>query len=632
MKKKIKLSIIIPCYNAEPYISELLNLLDKQVNDKVQVIVIDDGSRDPFETDYKWVTVIRQQNQGASVARNTGLDNAVGEYVSFIDADDLIHENYIGILLDKIENEDFDYCYLSWKTLPGGWNCSVQLNSIYDKFPTFNLCVWNRVYRRSMIGDVRFNPKKLIAEDAEFIREVREEDKKKAFISEFMYFYRSQTPNSLTKRFGEGKLDTKRVVYNLPHVTSDMTYLINEFKETDKDAEIILMTYKNDIPELERYAMVIPPTNMRGTELRGEPTSLFQVIKRPKKYQIVIWTAKTFAIGGIESFIYYFCAQMHEYYDILVLYDVIDENQLIRLGEIVDVVKNNNQRVIKCDWVIVNRITDVVPANIEYGRKIQMCHTCKIVDNWKIPQDNDVRVIVSEAAASSFGSEAAGAKIIHNPTYPQEPKKMLFLVSATRLGTFEKGDRRMGAFARALRGHGIPFLWLIFSETAPREMIDGMVHMNMRLGVAEYIKKADYLVALSDSEAFGYSIVESLELGTPVITTPIEVLGELGFKNKKMGYIVPFDVEKVENLDEIYQKIPKFKYKNDNEGIIKQWREILGDMVPSGQRASDVNIVVERTYRDIEMDRTLQKGERLRMRFTRACVLENKGLVEIVGD
>lgn len=241
MATRTKLSIIIPCYNAEPYINELLNTLQSQMNDKVQVLVIDDGSKEEFKTDYSWVTVIRQNNAGASAARNTGLDNAKGEYISFIDADDLVASNYIETILDKIATEKFDYCYLSWRTMSGGWQQDVKLHSVEDKFPPFNLCVWNRIYRKDMIGDVRFNTKKKIAEDAEFIRAVKEEGKKKAFIEDYMYFYRSSTPNSLTKRFSNGEVATKRVVYYYPHVTSDMVNLIDEFRETDKEAEIILI-------------------------------------------------------------------------------------------------------------------------------------------------------------------------------------------------------------------------------------------------------------------------------------------------------------------------------------------------------------------------------------------------------
>ena len=65
--------------------------------------------------------------------------------------------------------------------------------------------------------------------------------KKKAIISKPIYLYRSDTPNSLSKRFAQGELDTKRVVYYFRHVTKDMP-LMDEFREADKEAEVILMT------------------------------------------------------------------------------------------------------------------------------------------------------------------------------------------------------------------------------------------------------------------------------------------------------------------------------------------------------------------------------------------------------
>ena len=99
---KNKLSIIIPAYNAENYLPQLLACLDKQMIPGVEVIIIDDGSKVPVKTDYKWAQVIRQENGGASAARNTGLDNAKGEYIVFIDADDLVADNYIDMIKAKI--------------------------------------------------------------------------------------------------------------------------------------------------------------------------------------------------------------------------------------------------------------------------------------------------------------------------------------------------------------------------------------------------------------------------------------------------------------------------------------------------------------------------------------------------
>ena len=76
----MKLSIIIPYYNVPEYTAELLDRLAPQITPEVEVILVDDGSREPFKTDYKWCKVVRQVNHGVSHARNKGLSMAKGEY------------------------------------------------------------------------------------------------------------------------------------------------------------------------------------------------------------------------------------------------------------------------------------------------------------------------------------------------------------------------------------------------------------------------------------------------------------------------------------------------------------------------------------------------------------------------
>ena len=626
------LSIIIPFYNTEPYINELLQVLDKQVNDSVEVIIVDDGSRKEFTTDYSWATVIRQRNQGAAAARNTGIDNATGEYIAFIDSDDLVADNYISTILNKIETEKFDYCYLSWKAF-GGWNCLVQLKSIEDKFPPFNLCVWNRIYRKDMIGDVRFNTNKPIAEDAEFIRDVKEEGKKKSFISQFLYYYRSNTPNSLTKRFGKGELDMRRVVYHFNKITPEMDYLINEIKELDKVAQVVILTNDNAIPELNNYAMVLKPCPMQGTEFRGEPTQFFTKIDLPIKTQIVIYTAVTFTLGGIETFIYNFCMNMKDYYDILVLYEKMDISQIKRLEKHVHVMKNNVSKKILCDTLIVNRITDNNPPNVTFNQKIQMVHSCKLQSNYVIPKDNQYVVPVSETAYKTFNVDLDNCNVINNLTYNIKPNRILKLISATRL-TFEKGEDRMIKLAKALKENHIPFIWFMFTEQKLKETIDGIVYMKPTLNIRDYIADADYLVQLSDSEGFCYSIVEALELGVPVLTTPITVLDEIGFEDNKHGYVIPFNVNLTKDFAEkIYTKIPKVKYKYDNESRIQQWRNILGNTTPkhdylyNGEERVAVQCLVR--YYSLELKREVAIGEELTTTLERAQTLENMGVVKI---
>lgn len=162
---EILLSIIIPTYNLNDYADRLLDVLDKQVNDKVEVILVDDGSDIPYSSKYEWVKIIRLPNNsgGASKPRNVGLDNAKGKYIAFIDVDDMVRHDYIEKVLNSLKT---DIIYISWK--------SQVHNIIIDKEPPqWNCAVWCRVYKREIIGETRFREDLKTAEDWVFNQEIK---------------------------------------------------------------------------------------------------------------------------------------------------------------------------------------------------------------------------------------------------------------------------------------------------------------------------------------------------------------------------------------------------------------------------------------------------------------------------
>lgn len=623
------LSIIIPYYNTKKYTDELLSILDKQMQDDVEVIIVDDGSKEEYKAYYKWLTIIRKENGGVSSARNVGLDTAIGDYIAFIDSDDLVSENYIQIILDKINKEHFDYLYMSWKGF-NGWNIEVKLNKLEDEFPPFNLCCWNRVYKRSVIGMTRFNELKKIAEDAEFIREVQTKDLKKSFISDFIYFYRTGRQDSLTQSFAKGEVYTKRTVYNYKHITKDMAWLVDEVKEKDKTGEVIILTFQNDLPELKEHAMIMPPCPIKGTELIGEPTSFFSKIELPIDVDVIIYTDVTFNMGGIETFIYNWCMNMKDKYSIAVLYSSMAQNQIDKLSKYVDVVRLNGNKKYKCKNLIINRITDNPPRNIEYDKCIRMIHGCKLRDEWNVPRIGDVYVPVSNAVYSSFKNEfGCEPKIINNMTYPSKVKPALRLISATRF-TFEKGEDRIYKMAEEMNKLNIPFIWTIFTKDKMKKNIPNVICLPPVDNIKDYIASSDYMVALSDSEAFGYSIVEALELGIPVITTPIDVLDELHFKDGETGYIVPFNMEGID-----YNKffnIPKFKYKWDNNKIKKQWCKVLDSKIEHKPRNQKENVLIKVTnqFHSVYYGRDIYPDEEVWTTEERAKKILNSGYCEII--
>ena len=616
----MKLSIIIPAYNAENYLYKLLDVLNEQMQKGIEVLIIDDGSRIPVKTDYKWAKVYRKENAGPGLARNVGLDHAQGDYITFVDADDMVTSDYIPLIMEKI-NEGFDYCYLSWQTLPGGWQCKVLIQSEDDKFPGFNLCVWNRVYSRALIENMRFSEKKLWSEDADFIYRLNERGKK-AWIDKPVYLYRSDTPDSWTKKMFSGRLDYTRIVYNVKEVTKE---LFEEIKKEYDTKEIVCCT-NNPCKGLERYAMILPyNTAVKGTELRGDDLPGFQKIERPKKTQVVIWTAQTALIGGIETFTYNFCVNMYKYYDIVVLYDYMSPERIAALIPYVEVIKRSDKRIV-CDTLIVNRITDTDPPNVDYKRKIQMVHICEMgLYQNTLKTDNDLTVYASNHCKETYGREEG--TVIHNMTSPKD--KPLLLVSAMRT-TYEKGMSRMVKLSKAMTDAGIKHKWLCFTDSGIINATPSMVHMTPTLDIATFIDKADYLIQLSDEESFCYSIVEALELGTAVITTPIAVLSEIGFEEGEHGYIVPFDMEKVDAKR--FKDVPAFTFKWDNKKIVKEWRQVLGNTKPtrSYKPGEMVQVRATQAYFDIVLQRDIKRDEYIQCTRQRGLDLEGKKLGVIV--
>lgn len=181
----IKLSIIIPYYDRPKYIKRLLEVLEPQLTNETELIIVDDCS--PIPLDYPCIR-LNENSGGASIPRNVGLDKAKGKYIAFIDSDDLVSNDYISTILEKIK-EEWDYCFISWKT-------SSNTIIIKDNPPNWNCCVWNCIYKKEIIGNERFNPNLRIAEDYDFNIRVRKG--KKANIEKVLYYY-NETSKSIMR-------------------------------------------------------------------------------------------------------------------------------------------------------------------------------------------------------------------------------------------------------------------------------------------------------------------------------------------------------------------------------------------------------------------------------------------------
>ena len=337
--------------------------------------------------------------------------------------------------------------------------------------------------------------------------------------------------------------------------------------------------------------------------------------------KVIIYTSYLYRIGGIETWVYNFCDLMKDKYDITLVTKSIPKNARDKIS--VKVIESANP-ALECDSLIMLRIMDEVPRGITYKKLIRTCHACKVKPDWHI-LDYDYLVHVSKASKKSFQTNG---KVIHNMLKKSE-SEALMIVSATRIPAPDKGKNaeRILKLANMLNEKNIPFIWFNFSDNALVNPPKNFFNVGTTDDIQAYIKKADYLVQLSDAEGFCYSILEALINGTAVICTPFETTKELGVKDGVNGYIVPFDM----NFDvKKLLNIPKFDYEWDNEPLIAEWEKILDKPPKRKKKKGEVELKVTRDYYDTDLQRGVRSGERIMVRPERADKITYLGYGERV--
>lgn len=306
-------------------------------------------------------------------------------------------------------------------------------------------------------------------------------------------------------------------------------------------------------------------------------------------------------IGGVESFFYY---MTKKYKNFTIIYKSGDPKQIERLNERVETLKYNGE-ILECDKFICNYGTDILDK-IKANEKILMIHTDYQEMNRYIPNLDkyDKFIGVSKTVCEGFKKFFnKDIELIYNPVEIDEPKKILKLISCTRL-TNEKGKDRMKILSQKLDYAGIPYLWLIFTDDKKELESPNVFYMKPRLNVISYIKEADYLVQLSNNvEGFGYTVAEAPSVGTPVIVTKCKAFLELGIVDRVNGFLLDFDMSNVP-IKEIYEGLPEFKYKPPKSN----WNKYLNnktDYDPDKIR----RIKPIRTYYDLKLLKNIHKGD-----------------------
>ena len=208
------ISVIVPVYNVEAYVAKCIESIQNQSYQHLEIILVDDGSTDDsgdicdqYAAYDDRIKVIHQENGGISAARNTGIEAANGDYITFVDSDDYIAPNMYEDMLHILKDNDLDILECTAFRDKDGTiieGCNDGSLEIFNRHEALKMAmhdcfiaVWSQMYKRSAIGDIRF-PVGRKFEDTAVSYLFIANTNRVGHINRCYYYYRLN-PNSITQ-------------------------------------------------------------------------------------------------------------------------------------------------------------------------------------------------------------------------------------------------------------------------------------------------------------------------------------------------------------------------------------------------------------------------------------------------
>lgn len=290
MKEKM-VTVVVPIYNATKYLSECIESITKQTYNNLEILLIDDGSVDGsdeickfYESKDSRIKVIIKKNEGVSMTRNLGICEAKGEYITFVDADDIIEETMIEKLFLNLDETKADMCVckeclmikdkLIQSNITKAVSYNKKKNDLYETYyaPLFKLNNDNMVghsygilYRKELLLKYHIVfPKCKLYEDLLFMVSAYSVVEQVNIVDEALYYYRVDSETSVLRKTYHNNLLLDKDVY--------LTELDKRLKDTlisnKQKNNIIFRNYIVTRHELFCNAVMNPNTDMRRQEIR----------------------------------------------------------------------------------------------------------------------------------------------------------------------------------------------------------------------------------------------------------------------------------------------------------------------------------------------------------------------------
>lgn len=274
--------------------------------------------------------------------------------------------------------------------------------------------------------------------------------------------------------------------------------------------------------------------------------------------------------------------RLKDKYNFIYVYDVADVGALEDFEKLGKVVKNVGQ-IIEGDLCIYSSIFQA-NHRIKARRYIQVVHTefSKWNISYKHPREVNVHVAVGEGVQKDLKENFnIDSIVIPNPLNEPTEEKALRLLTASRIDN-GKGFERVIKMARLLKESKKPFLWEIYgtgSRTFLTMLEDKLKDvpevalLGERKNIQAYMRGVDYIVQLSDSEGFCYSIHEALQIEKPVIVTDWQGVREV-VEDGNNGYVLDMDLTNLD-INKLYNEIPKSAKLLKVNNFLQDWINLI---------------------------------------------------------
>lgn len=241
------ISVIVPIYNTEKYLHRCIDSILAQTFTDFELLLINDGSKDnsgaicdEYAAKDPRIHVFHKENGGVSSARNVGLDNAKGDYIMFVDSDDYMFPQMCEQMIATIESKKADLVVCGTTETGGGYWRPVadndytltQLKENFVELLHTELLSppWNKIFKRTIIGEQRFQEDITFGEDLIFNLEYIDKCNKVSFIKASPFFHEKENADSLVVKFNRNRLtDIEKVWTAITHFVPSKPSLYNKY-------------------------------------------------------------------------------------------------------------------------------------------------------------------------------------------------------------------------------------------------------------------------------------------------------------------------------------------------------------------------------------------------------------------